>query len=246
MSALAQQVYVPIPRTIAKSRGLKMYFVGNPCSKGHLVFRWVTDGRCYLCAKERVNSRYVTHGRVRKPLTLEQLARNAERHREGRKQNPEKYAAYDHAEYSRMKVDPLRAEKERIRQLEKQKRRYWANPELFKEKARQRNATPQGREKNSKWGKEYKRRNPEGVRALNLKWNHLDRAARKQRLPKWLTDEDKEIMRKMYAMAKVLGVHVDHIIPLQGKNVSGLHVPSNLQLMLPSENCSKKNKFEVV
>lgn len=75
------------------------------------------------------------------------------------------------------------------------------------------------------------------------------RAKQVNALPKWLSREDKDSMRRLYQSAvdsqEMLGikVHVDHIIPLNGETVCGLHVPWNLQLMCGSENCQKRNKF---
>lgn len=75
------------------------------------------------------------------------------------------------------------------------------------------------------------------------------RAAKLQRTPPWLTKEQLKEIEEIYALAKELQwlseepLHVDHIIPLQGENVSGLHVPWNLQILPRSLNLSKNNNF---
>ena len=66
------------------------------------------------------------------------------------------------------------------------------------------------------------------------------KAAKDQRIPPWA---DHEKIRAMYQEAERTGMTVDHIIPLRGRLVSGLHVENNLQLLPGSVNFSKGNKF---
>jgi len=92
--------------------------------------------------------------------------------------------------------------------------------------------------------KKYRHENPDKVNARNAK----RRAAKKKRVPKWLNKARKAEIVVLYTQAreltKLTGIqfHVDHIVPLQGKTVSGLHIPDNLQVLTEHENCSKSNK----
>lgn len=89
-------------------------------------------------------------------------------------------------------------------------------------------------------------------KAIKREWSRKRHMTIKQATPNWLTELDHLILKEMYHLAvirsKALGMDfdVDHIIPLHGKNVSGLHVPSNLQLLPRKQNISKKNHFELV
>jgi hypothetical protein len=105
---------------------------------------------------------------------------------------------------------------------------------------------------------EFKKLNASKVREWASKNPHkvLEQSARKRatklkRIPCWLTDSDFKEIKQIYLNAKEQSdkegkkYHVDHIIPLRGKYVSGLHVPSNLRILLAEENLVKSNKFNL-
>lgn len=67
--------------------------------------------------------------------------------------------------------------------------------------------------------------------------------------PKWVTKDMFLEIERYYLEAVTITektgilMHVDHMVPLQGKTVCGLHVPWNLQVLTAIENCAKHNKL---
>jgi hypothetical protein len=74
-------------------------------------------------------------------------------------------------------------------------------------------------------------------------------ASKKNGTPLWLTTEDRARIVAVYEDAVARSAtegtkyHVDHIIPLRGRAVCGLHVPWNLQVLPARENMRKRNHY---
>ncbi len=99
-----------------------------------------------------------------------------------------------------------------------------------------------------KRGSAWRKLNPHKHSALTSAYKkHIKIAT-----PPWLTSGMKEEIDHVYFMAREARLmtgedyHVDHIVPLRGKNVSGLHVPWNLQVLPSDLNIQKSNSWTVV
>lgn len=110
------------------------------------------------------------------------------------------------------------------------------------------------------YGAKYYKNNIDRIREYTKKWrienpdkntakSSKRRASKIKATPKWLTKQQLAEIANIYKQAKQLEketglkYHVDHIIPLKGKDVCGLHVPWNLQVLKAEENIRKGNKL---
>lgn len=224
-----------ISKQEAIAKGLNKFFTGEPCKRGHIAARTVSKHMCVECQKL--------------------LAR---RHAEA---NEEKLAAQKSAWYQANKEKM--SEYNRAYLIRNRARinanlsRYKAeNPEKVKLWALKYRQSEEGKLKRSAHWESYSTTRRGEINARNRvryrrlvetdrgKLNHLAalrRAERERATPPWA---NKGEIAKIYKMAAEIGEEVDHIIPLRGKIVCGLHVETNLRIVPKSVNRKKYNKFD--
>jgi len=127
------------------------------------------------------------------------------------------------------------------------KKHYQKLPEIYEKRLKWQRENKEARKrilssyhKSEKYKKTIKKYRATKKGRANKRANWQNYHTRKLKaMPKWVNK--KEIEEVYYNCPD--GFHVDHIIPLKGKEVSGLHVPWNLQYLTPSENSIKSNKL---
>jgi hypothetical protein len=194
-----------ITRKQAIELGLKHYYTGKLCIRGHDDKRLTSSSTCCSCARENHFPYYAKH----KEQALASISKWQRENkdvvnsisRQYRKNNPE--------------------------QTEITHKRYYEN----------------NKETKLAYNKEWRAENQGILRLYNVKRrNQILKAT-----PIWA---DLSEIRKIYQQAADLqqstGIkyHVDHIIPLQGDLVCGLHVHTNLQIITRLENLAKGKQFK--
>ena len=211
------------------------YFPCNPRVKSGLLC-W-----CKKCKKAN-NKRWYEKNREKIATRDKRLYAESNERRERIQRAGKKWAA-ENRERKRL-ADKRWCEENREKKAEASKRWYAINCEKAKEAS-------------NKWRLEQ----PERTASNLKKWREENRdrhcahrakrrATKLHATPSWLTEDQNQQIQMFYKEAARLteetGIkhHVDHIIPLQGENVRGLHVPWNLQVLSATENLSKGNSFQ--
>lgn len=224
-----------ITRKEAKDQGLKRYFTGKPCKRGHVAERRM-NGVCVECSRDNEKSRIEYHRQYYK----ENRDYKIEYKRQWREENPDYNRQWRDDNRDRRQEYMAQWREENIEhRLEYARRWYKDNRNYRIEYNKQR------REEQRECERQYREDNRDRCRANHAKRRagKLDRTlSHEEELTQFIMEEAAQQARDLED-AFGMPFHVDHAIPMQGTDVSGLHVWYNLQVIPARLNVAKGNRM---
>lgn len=259
-----------LSRAIALDINSKFYFTGTPCANGGLWVRRTSNRSCQCAICAEIRNVKTEDWRIKNPeIKLESRRKWCENNKDKLREINKRWREKDIDRARAMARESYQRNREsclaiRRRYVEENKAEISERAKEYRKRNRERllikmkdyyQKTKEAQRKRKSENKEARRAWEAGWRERNRGAFNASRAKRRadkrDRYPSWIGRTERAKINSIYAessrLSKLTGItfHVDHIIPLMGDLVSGLHVPENLRIIQAVENMSKGKKYVI-